>query len=234
MVNYYSDSEEYDRIVSDLNIEKIRAERDLYIAQTRQAEAEVLSTTTITKQAGRVSDSLGVSAEELGQFAFYFPVIGEYTAPFMQRLDSWSRNNPDKSLCITFNSPGGSIFDGFALYDFITELKRRGHHVITKCVGAAMSMGAVLLQAGDERVISSNAFFLIHEVQMHSAEGFTSGANMKDNLEFQEKIQKIVLKQLAKKSKLSEQDIVKKWKKYDWMMDAKEALKFGFVDRIEE
>lgn len=214
-------------------LEKIRSERDFYTAQVRQINASIEHEAMAAMTASRNLDSFGVASETLGSFSFNSPVVDDFTVPFMNRLDGWSLRNPGKEITITFNSPGGSVFDGFALYDFIQELKRRGHRITTKCLGAAMSMGAVLLQAGDVRKMSCNAFFLIHEVQLFNS-GTTSTSSTEDTLNLQRKLQRRIATQLAERSSLSAEEIEDKWRKYDWMMEAEEALELGFVDEIEK
>ena len=43
---------------------------------------------------------------------------------------------------IIFSSPGGSIIDGFELFDFIQELRCKGHLVTTGSLGMAASTNA--------------------------------------------------------------------------------------------
>src|SRR5487761_31812 len=50
-----------------------------------------------------------------------------------------------KDINMYINSPGGVIYAGLAIYDTMQYLKP---DVSTTCVGMAMSMGAVLLTAG--------------------------------------------------------------------------------------
>jgi len=217
-----------------LGLEKVEAERDLFLAQKKQVEIEIRNSELSYKSNLRTLDSYGVLEEERGVFTFYSIITEDTILPFMKRLDAWSGRNIGKPITIIFNSPGGVVFDGLAFYDFMCELKRRGHKLTTKCIGAAMSMGAILLQAGDERVISSNAFFLIHEVQlfMDDHRGYST-TQLDDQRELQRKLQKRIVGQLAERSSLSVEEIEEKWKRQDWMMDAEEALKYGFVDVVD-
>src|SRR6478609_9456665 len=64
-----------------------------------------------------------------GEFTYVGPVIEEMVHDMITQLDNWSRNHPSKPISIVINSQGGVVIDGFALYDFIQEIRRRGHHV---------------------------------------------------------------------------------------------------------
>ncbi|MGH2481325.1 MAG: ATP-dependent Clp protease proteolytic subunit, partial [Ktedonobacteraceae bacterium] len=74
-----------------------------------------------------------------------------------------------KDIYLYINSPGGVIYAGLAIYDTMQWLKP---DVSTVCVGMAMSMGAVLLTAGqkDKRYCLPNSTVLIHQ-PLGGAEG---------------------------------------------------------------
>lgn len=143
-------------------------------------------------------------------------------------LEEWERRSKDP-ITIVFNSAGGQVFHGLALYDAITAIKDKGVKVDTVARGMAASMGGILFQAGDERVIGSNAYVLIHEIS-----DITAGAmaDIEDHVDFIKRVQKRCLAILSDRSTLSAKDIEKRWKKTDWWIDADEAVALGFADRI--
>lgn len=141
-----------------------------------------------------------------------------------------SVKDPGCDITIQFNSPGGLVTEGFAFYDFLRELSAKGHHLTTKCLGAAASMGAILMQAGDERVMTPTAFMMVHEIS-GGDEGTV--AQLKDTIAIVERFQDKALDILTKRSSISRLQLKRKWVKTDWFMDAEEALKHGFIDRIE-
>lgn len=143
-------------------------------------------------------------------------------------LEEWARRGTDE-ITIVFNSPGGQVFHGLALYDAIKAIQAKGIVVNTVTRGMAASMGGVLFQAGHERVIGKNAYILIHEVQDVAA-GTT--ADLEDELEFTKRVQQRLLGILAERSTMTAKQIERKWKKTDWWIDADEAVELGFADRI--
>jgi ATP-dependent Clp protease protease subunit len=74
-----------------------------------------------------------------------------------------------KDINMYINSPGGSIYAGLAIYDTMQWLRP---DVSTVCMGMAMSMGAVLLTAGQKgkRYCLPNSTMLIHQ-PLGGAEG---------------------------------------------------------------
>jgi ATP-dependent Clp protease protease subunit len=71
-------------------------------------------------------------------------------------------DDPDKDIHLYINSPGGSVYDGLAIYDTMQFI---GPDVQTICYGVAMSMGSLLLAGGapGKRLTLPNSRILIHQ-----------------------------------------------------------------------
>lgn len=67
-----------------------------------------------------------------------------------------------KPIQMYINSPGGSVYDGMAIYDAMRHIKCPVH---TFCVGHAASMASVLLSAGQKgfRCSLPNSRIMIHQ-----------------------------------------------------------------------
>jgi len=148
----------------------------------------------------------------------------------IETLDRWKRRDPKNTITLIFNSPGGSVIDGLALYDEILSMRESGHKIITKARGMAASMGGVLLQAGDERLIGKNAHMLIHEVSSIEMGKLTE---IEDEVKFLNKLQDRLLDILAERATISKANIKKRWKRQDWWLSAQECIDLGFADRID-
>ncbi len=162
-------------------------------------------------------------------YQFDSSVTAASVKPCISKLSEWARLEPNCDITIVFNSPGGSVIDGFALWDFLATLKKNGHHLTTVCRGMAASMGGILLQAGDKRVIGSESVLLVHEIS------FGAGGKIgevEDEVAFAKMLTQRVLKIFANRTKMTARQIDAKWKRKDWWMDSDEALKLGFVDEI--
>jgi ATP-dependent protease ClpP protease subunit len=96
--------------------------------------------------------------------------------------------------------------------------------------GMIASMAAILMQAGDERVLDENAWFMIHEISSRLG---GKSSDMEDELKFVKRLQDRALAILSERSTLSKTQIARRWKKTDDWMSAEEALQLGFVDRVE-
>lgn len=162
-------------------------------------------------------------------YTFYGAVEADTVQQCMAELGRWSRRDPGVPITVLFNSSGGNVLDGFALFDFLRQLRAQGHHVTTVALGRAASMGAVLLQAGDHRVIGENAFLLVHEVS-HNGAGKVS--EMEDSVEFTKRLQQRLLAILAQRSTLSEREIQRRWARKEWWLGAEEAVELGLADAL--
>lgn len=127
---------------------------------------------------------------------------------------------------IILNSPGGNVVDGYAIYDLISSLK---NHVTIRVLGEASSMGSIILQAGDRRVIAPNAVLMLHEG--HTAVRMAPG----DLRRYMAAYEKDLERMYAIFSENTGQSVehFKDRMKYDWYLSATEALSEGLVDAIE-
>lgn len=63
---------------------------------------------------------------------------------------------------IQINSPGGSVFDGIAIYN---TLRNHPASITTRVVGLAASIASVIVQAGDVRILDESAQMMIHRAR---------------------------------------------------------------------
>lgn len=162
----------------------------------------------------------------------------------LQQLRVWHRMSPTSSWSIDIQSDGGSALDGFALFDRLVAHSKRGKvgkdgtkltngkHKITMTVeGHAASMGAILLQAADDRVIGPESVLMIHKV---SAGAAGKVSEMMNTVKFLERMCDRIANVFVERSggRIDLETFQRKWEHNDWWLDAEEALSFGFVDRI--
>lgn len=140
----------------------------------------------------------------------------------------WRRESKDP-IVIRFSSPGGSVIDGLALYDYIQSIRADGIRVTTCTLGMAASMACILLQAGDVRVIGENAHILIHEI---SAGAVGKLSDMEDETKFVRRLNDRLVGILASRSKMKRHTIKAKAKRKDWWLASDEVIKYGFADRV--
>lgn len=197
--------------------------------ELRRAELEVERTELEVAGLRRREAEAEAEPGEAMVYTFYSEVTPDSVEACMRELGRWSRRRPGADITVIFNSPGGSVLDGFALFDYLRLLRAQGHRVTTMALGRAASMGAVLLQAGDHRVIGANAFMLVHEVSSGSA-GKVS--EMEDSVDFTRRLQTRMLSILAERSSLSARQIQNRWARKEWWLDADEVVAAGLADEV--
>jgi len=147
----------------------------------------------------------------------------------MDQLTQWVRNDPGCDIEIIFNSPGGGITAGMALWDHIQYVRGEGHKVTTSTIGMAASMAGILLQAGDVRVMGKESWLLIHQASFGAQGSF---GDVEDTVKWVERIQERIIAIFAERSKLTKAQIKRKWHRTDWWISSDEALQLGLVDEV--
>ena len=208
--------------------EKFRAE-----AAKAAAESEIaMHSATIRRLEAEKAERQ--RAEELAGdkyhhvYRFHGEVNSNSVKGCMSQLDVWDRLDPECEVKIVFNSPGGSVVDGMALWDYLVGF-RKTHTLYTHAEGMAASMAGILLQAGDVRSMGAESYLLIHEV---SAGIMGSFGDIEDRVKWIEMVQDRILSIFANRSKLSKATLKRRWKRKDWWLASDESLKLGFVDEV--
>ncbi len=169
------------------------------------------------------------TSDMTGDFSFNSGVSEKEVEHFYVRLISFAKRNPGSPISVSITTPGGSVFDGLHLYDTLRNLSSQGHAVTTVASGFAASMGAVLLQAGDHRVIGSESLLMIHEV---SSFAIGKAGEIKRESEFLEKVTRQFCQIMARRSSLTPEEIFENIQSKDWWLWPDEALELGFVDEV--
>ena len=139
----------------------------------------------------------------------------------------------EKEISLYINSPGGSITDGFAIYDTMNYIKC---DVSTICMGMAASMGAFLLAAGakGKRLALPNSEIMIHQPLIGGQVGLTGQATdikiHADHLvRIRSRLNHILAERTGKPLSQIELDTER-----DNYMSAQEALDYGLIDAVIE
>lgn len=136
-----------------------------------------------------------------------------------------------KDIYLYINSPGGSVSAGLAIVDTMNFIKS---DVQTIVMGIAASMGTIIASSGSKgkRFMLPNAEYLIHQ-PMGGTGGGTQQSDMaiaaEQLLKTRKKLEKILSDNSGKTVKQIHKDAER-----DYWMDAKETLKYGFIDEIME
>ncbi|CAB3800012.1 ATP-dependent Clp protease proteolytic subunit [Paraburkholderia ultramafica] len=119
---------------------------------------------TVIEQSGRGERAYDIYSRLLRERIVFLvgPVNEQSASLIVAQLLFLESENPDKDISFYINSPGGSVYDGLAIYDTMQFIKPE---VSTLCTGFAASMGTFLLCAGQrgKRYALPNARIMIHQ-----------------------------------------------------------------------
>ncbi|MDR2057839.1 MAG: ATP-dependent Clp endopeptidase proteolytic subunit ClpP [Dysgonamonadaceae bacterium] len=139
-------------------------------------------------------------------------------------LDS---SDPGKEISIYINSPGGSVYDGYGIYDTMQFISS---DVATICTGMAASMAAVLLVAGTKgkRSALKHSRVLIHQ-PLGGAQGQASDIEItaREILKVKKEIYTIISDHSGQPYEKVVQDGDR-----DFWMTSEEALNYGMIDKV--
>ena len=180
---------------------------------------------------GELEDANLKGAKDSKNYLYRFntKVSADSVRECMETLTEWHRLDPECDIEIIFSSPGGSIIDGFELFDFLQDLRYKGHHLTTGTLGYAASMAGILLQAGDVRWVGQQAWVMIHRAAF-GAWGKTY--EIEDEVKFINRIEERILDIFTSRSNLTKNKIKRNWDRKDWWISADEALEMDLVDEI--
>lgn len=127
------------------------------------------------------------------------------------------------TISLRINSPGGSVFDGTAIYN---ALERHPARITAYIDGVAASMASVIPLVADKIVMAPNAYMMIHNPSLFAsgtAEDLRSAAKMLD------KIETVMVGVYAKRTGQDAASIRAAMAAETWYT-ADEAIAFGLAD----
>lgn len=154
--------------------------------------------------------------------------IDEHTANIVvAQLLHLAYDDPKKDIKLYINSPGGSVYDGFAIYDTIQYI---APDVMTIGIGLQASMGSFLLSSGTKgkRFALPNSRIMIHQPSSGTQGKITDQEiTLREGLFLKQRINEILAKNTGQKVSKIEKDMER-----DFWMSAEEAKAYGIIDDV--
>lgn len=154
--------------------------------------------------------------------------VNEYTANLVvAQLLHLAYTSPDEDIKLYINSPGGSVYDGLAIYDTIQYIKP---DVQTIGIGLQASMGAFLLSSGTKgkRMALPSSRIMIHQPSSGTQGKITDQEiTLREGLFLKARLNEILAKNTGQKVSKIEKDADR-----DFWMSAQEAKDYGIIDTV--
>lgn len=132
------------------------------------------------------------------------------------------------TLEIEIHSAGGSVFDGYRIYNAMRELSARGVKVTAKINTMAASMASVIAMAADRIQIASNGRIMIHDA---SAGQHGNAGQLRKTADMLDEISDDIAAIYAERTGKDKSDIRKMMLAETWIR-ANDAVEMGFADEI--
>jgi ATP-dependent Clp protease protease subunit len=153
--------------------------------------------------------------------------IGAFGIPAKVFLDELKALGPVAELTLRINSPGGSVFDGVAIYN---ALKRHQAAITVWIDGIAASIASMIAMAGDEIVMPENAMLMLHDP---SGLVLGTAADLRSMAEALDKMAAAMVAAYRDKSRAGDAEIAALMSAETWL-SAEEAVELGLADRVEQ
>ena len=138
-----------------------------------------------------------------------------------------SAEDPDRDVSLYINSPGGSVYDGMAIYDTMQFIP---NDVATIALGMAASMGQMLLCSGAR----GKRYALPHaRIMMHQASGGIGGTAADIAIQAEQMIytKRLMQELIAQHTGQTVEQIEADGDRDRWFT-AEQAKEYGFIDHV--
>ena len=136
--------------------------------------------------------------------------------------------DPQKDISLYINSPGGVTTAGLAILDTMNFVQP---DIVTYCVGQAASMAAILLAAGakGKRFALPYSRIVIHQPHAQGLGGQAADLDIqtREILRTRETLNRILAEATGQPLDKIQRDVDR-----DYIMDARQAVEYGMVDRV--
>lgn len=131
-------------------------------------------------------------------------------------------------VVVSINSPGGDLFDGFAIHNALVRL---GDRCTARIDGVAASSASVIACGASQVVIASNAMMMIHNP---STFAYGTSEELRKTADMMDKARDGILASYRRKApSLDDAELVQMLDAETWLT-AEEAVALGFADVIDE
>ena len=185
---------------------------------------------TVIEQEGRYERAYDIYSRLLkDRIIFLGDDVNEHTANLVVAQMLFLENqDPDKDIVFYINSPGGSVYNAFAIYDTMQYVKC---DVQTVGIGVNASAAAFLLSSGakGKRLLLPHATVMIHQPSSAADRAKITDLeiDLKEGIRLKRLLNELLAKNTGQPVSKIEKDVDR-----DYWMTAEDAKKYGLVDKV--
>jgi ATP-dependent Clp protease, protease subunit len=148
--------------------------------------------------------------------------VGSDAATVVKQISAITSNQ----INLRINSPGGSVFDGFAIFNALHNHKAT---VTTYIDGLAASIASIIALAGDKVVMAENAMVMIHNPWTFS---MGESKDLRKDADILDQLKESLITAYVNKTEQSREDIAAAMDNETWY-SSEDAKKIGLVDEVK-
>lgn len=187
------------------------------------------------KVVGSSDDDFSIDSltlHQLGAYMFFDDVDNESAKSLCEFIIKSNYIFPkDQILTILINSGGGNAYDGFSIIDLMETSRLK---IRTVGVGMIASMATVISTAGTKgmRIMTKNAFIMTHQFSSYMEGKYHELVASRDH---DDELHQRFIQHFLRNTKMTERQIKDVFLgPSDKWLTAKEALKYGICDKIQD
>lgn len=135
-----------------------------------------------------------------------------------------------KDILLTVNSPGGSVFDGLAMYNALSAARNKGTKITARVMGIAASAASFVIMAANEIEMPENSMMMVHYA---SGLAWGNADTMRETADILDKIDASIVGVYVARTGKDEKD-VRALLEAETYLTAQEAKDAGFADTVTE
>lgn len=133
-----------------------------------------------------------------------------------------------KNITLSVNSPGGSVFDGLAIYNALKNVRDGGATITAKVMGIAASAASFIVMAANTIEMPENSMMMVHYA---SGLAWGNADDMRETADILDKIDSSIVGIYTARTGKSEEDVRAMLEAETWL-SANEAKDAGFADSV--
>ncbi len=166
---------------------------------------------------------------ESRQVPVFGAVDSELATKVVAQLLALEADDPEKPITVLLNSPGGSVTDGFAIYDTMRFIEPE---VRVVCTGLVASIATVILLGApkEQRLAMPNCKLLIHQVYLPGVvrgQATDLEITARELMQTRERLNQLYVRETGQPLERIERDTNR-----DYWMTADEAVEYGLLHRV--
>lgn len=155
--------------------------------------------------------------------------IGGWGIPVSDFVGELKRAEGNK-ITVRINSPGGDMFGGIAIFNYLRALSEKGKEIVTIVDGLAASAASIVFMGGDQRAMNTGTAIMVHDPLWVS---YGNAGEMRKAADILDQCAALLVDSYHEATGMDKEELKEMMAKETWL-DADEALVKGFATEVSK